>query len=173
MIGYGVAPMRRRSIIILAAIVPASCSSGDGTSSATTVETSESTPETTTTSVASTTSTTSTSTSTTVDPTWDREAELAVRQCLDEAKGADLWIPFMYEFDEPTDVEGIQDACDAAVIQLELEDGLAAAEVATAIGYINLKLAFEMVNWTGGAVTPSEPVFDYRAAATDAEALIP
>lgn len=169
----------RRAPIILIAVALAGCASGDDD---TAVDTTESTPQTTTVEPVTTTSTTvepvtttstTSTTTTTVDPTWDREAELAARQCLDAAKGTVLWIPFMYEFDDDTEIRATQDACDSAAAQLELEDGQAARDVALIIAEINLKLAFEMVNFTSGEPTWVDPPYDYSLAAFEAEDMIP
>lgn len=125
----------------------------------------------TTTTTSTTTTDPATTTSTTADPTWNRDAELAVRNCLDEARLATDWIEFMIEFDDPEPVREIQDACDAASAQLELEDGKAAADVALTIAKMNFDLALAVAAWTG--LGEYDTGYDYFTATRDAEQLIP
>lgn len=167
--------------LMVATLALTGCSGSDDQAAAgdeTTVEATADDGSAATTTAAATTTTTSTTTtapatttSTTADPTWNRDAELAVRNCLDEARLATDWIEFMIEFDDPEPVREIQDACDAASAQLELEDGKAAADVALTIAKINFDLALAVAAWTG--LGEYDTGYDYFTATRDAEQLIP
>jgi hypothetical protein len=127
-------------------------------------------PATTTTEQATTTSTSS-STTTTVDPSWNRDAELAVRACLDGVMFADDWVEFMFDFDDPEPVREIADLCEAAGAQLDLEDGPDARFMAVLVTGMTADLSIAVLSWANGEAPP--PSGDYFARSLEAEALIP
>jgi hypothetical protein len=158
--------------LVITALLTAGCNSADDPDA--TAATPAATVAETTTTAAAPTTTAAPSTSpprTTRDLSWHRDAELAVRGCLDDARLAGNWIDLMFDYGDRERVDEIQASCDAAEAQLELEVGSAASQVSFIIEGINIALARAALNQALGDAEP--PEYDYAGQASEAEALIP
>ena len=101
--------MTYRTILLAGALLLIGCSSSDPAAAPTTVA-----PETT----ASTSTTVAETTTTKKRDTLSREAEVAIRRCLDEA---DISLPLMLNLDGVTAADKAKDACGEAATQLKVD----------------------------------------------------
>lgn len=78
----------------------------------------------------------------------NRDAELAVRACVDEIQPPTFVITDLVNFGDDTSLETAQDLCNVAYAQLEVENSAVASALNLCVSEINLSMAGIALTWS-------------------------